>query len=291
MKIYHWWQACRPKTLIVSIAPVALGVCLATHDGYFNLKVAITTLFSAIFIQIGTNLVNDLYDYLKGADTNERLGPKRILQSNLLSIEAVKTGIYLVFLIALILGSYLVYVGGYPILIIGSFALISSFCYTAGPLPLAYIGLGDIFVFIFFGIIAVPGTYYLQGGELWNLSSLMIGIPIGFLGVSILMVNNIRDVSLDEKVGKKTIVVRFGLVVSKVIFSLMLVLPFIAIFILFLFWDYHFPFALLLFLIPFAVKLMVDITYKHGSELNQVLINTINFLRMFSLILMIGLLL
>lgn len=290
MQIYYWWQACRPKTLIVSIAPVALGICLAIHDEYFNLAVAIVTMLSAIFIQIATNLVNDVYDYLKGADTDARLGPPRVIQSKMLSVGTVKFGIYIVFSIALSLGLYLVYVGGYPILIIGSLSLISAFCYTAGPFPLAYNGLGDIFVFIFFGIIAVPGTYYLQGGELWNLNSLMIGLPIGFLGVSILMVNNIRDVIIDKKVGKKTIVVRFGLGISRLIFVLTLVLPFVVIFILFLFWDYHYPFALLLFLMPSAIKLMIDISYKQGSELNQVLDGTINFLRIFSLVVMIGLL-
>ena len=150
MNLQSLWIASRPKTLIVSIAPVLLGLALSLNKEVFSSTlVALLTLFASIFIQLGTNYINDLYDYLSGADDENRLGPIRVVQAGLLSQNQIKKAALFSFGIALVIGIYLVFIGGIPILLIGSFALISGYCYTGGPYPLGYNGLGDIFVFIY----------------------------------------------------------------------------------------------------------------------------------------------
>ena len=291
MNIQAWWIAFRPKTLIVSIAPVALGLALADHNGNFtSVLIGILTLCAAVLIQIGTNLINDVYDFLSGADTDNRLGPARAVQSGLLPVRKVKLGAYVCFLMALLIGAYLVYEGGIPILLIGSFALISGYCYTAGPYPLGYNGFGDLFVFIFFGLIATPGTYYLQTNILFDINAILIGSAIGFLAVAVLCVNNIRDINSDKKVGKKTLAVRFGFKPVIILYDLMIVLSYVSIGMLF--FNENFVWSLSLFLlaltIPMAVNLLIDIHRKKGQELNGVLNKTIIFMRLFSFILIIG---
>ena len=294
MNIQAWWIAFRPQTLIVSIAPVLLGLSLAIHNNTFkSILIGVLTLISAILIQIGTNLINDLYDFIKGADDDERLGPTRVTQSGLLSKKEIKLGAFFCFFIALLIGVFLVIKGGILILLIGSFAIVSGYCYTAGPYPLGYNGLGDIFVFIFFGLIAVPGTYYLQNNSLFDADSILIGSAIGFIAVAILCVNNIRDIESDKKVGKKTLAVRFGAIKVIILYDLMLILSYVCIVILFFgknfFWDSKL--CLLILSIPMAGKLIIDIHKKTGKELNYVLASTINFMRVFFILLMIGIIL
>ena len=294
MNIQAWWIAFRPKTLIVSIAPVALGLALAVHNNNFtSVLIGVLTLCAAVLIQIGTNLINDVYDFLSGADTQDRLGPIRVVQSGLLSEKKVKLGAYVCFLMALLIGIYLVYKGGIPILLIGSFALISGYCYTAGPYPLGYNGFGDLFVFIFFGLIATPGTYYLQTNILFDINAILIGSAIGFLAVAILCVNNIRDINSDKKVGKKTLAVRFGFKPVIILYDLMIVLSYASIGMLF--FNENFVWSLSLFLItltiPMAINLLIDIHRKKDKELNSVLIKTVIFMRLFSFILIIGIIL
>ena len=294
MNIQSWWIASRPKTLIVSIAPVLLGLALSFNNQVFSsIVVGILTLIAAILIQLGTNFINDLHDFLSGADDQNRLGPTRAVQAGLLSERQVRLGASLCFGIALLIGVYLVLIGGVPILLIGSFALISGYCYTAGPYPLGYNGLGDIFVFIFFGLIAVPGTYYLQSGILFDIDSIIIGSSIGFIAVAILCVNNIRDVQSDYKAGKKTLAVRFGVFPIIIMYNLMITCAYVCILILLnrsiFYWDLDL--CLLFLSIPIAIKLMIDIHIKHGKELNAVLIGTSNFMRTFFLLLILGILL
>ena len=297
MNINNWWIASRPKTLIVSIAPVFLGLSLAFHNGYFNsFFIGLFTLIAAILIQIGTNLINDLYDFLNGADNANRIGPVRVVQSGLLSESSVRLGAFLCFGLSLLIGIYLVFIGGIPILLIGSFAVLSGYCYTAGPYPLGYNGLGDIFVFIFFGLIAVPGTYYLQHLQknlLFDIDSILIGSSIGFIAVAILCVNNIRDIISDSNVGKKTLAVRFGKKPIIFLYDAMLILPYVCIFLVFIrdnfYWDLGL--CLLLFSIPIAVKLIIDIHNKEGEDLNSVLIGTISFMKTFSMLLILGIIL
>jgi len=188
--------AIRVKTLIASISPVILASVLSLKYGVFNLMIFSFTLLSSIFIQIGTNFANDLYDYLKGADNQDRLGPTRAVQSQLISINQMKILTFISFSFAIICGFPLVFKGGYPILIIGVVGIIAGYLYTAGPYPLGYNGWGDFFVFCFFGPIAVCGTYYLQN-DLVSLPSVLLGIILGSLSTSLLCVNNIRDVNTD----------------------------------------------------------------------------------------------
>jgi len=294
MNIYAWWTACRPNTLIVSIAPVLIGISLSIHDNNFSsYLVALLTLFSAILIQIGTNFINDLYDFINGADTENRLGPIRATQSGLLSKKQIKIGAFLCFTLALMIGAYLVYIGGFPILIIGLLSLISGYCYTAGPYPLAYHGLGDIFVFIFFGLVAVPGTYYLQNNILFDFDSMLIGSSVGFIAVAILCVNNIRDIDSDAKVGKKTLAVRFGKNKITILYDIMLLSAYLSILILISKEDFYNQIGLfLLFLsFPVALKLIFDIHQKNGEALNLILARTAILLRTFSFLLIIGILL
>ena len=297
MNIQAWWIAFRPKTLIVSIAPVFLGVALAYHDNpnQVNWVIGILTLMASVLIQIGTNLVNDVYDFIKGADDKDRLGPMRVTQSGLLSEKKVKNGAFLCFFLALLIGVYLVYQGGVPILLIGSFAIISGYCYTAGPYPLGYNGLGDIFVFIFFGLIAVPGTYYLQSGILFSKESILIGSTIGFIAVAILCVNNIRDIESDKKAGKKTLAVRFGRKAIILLYDLMIFLPYICISMLFFnkngLFFFDLTLCLLLLSVPVAISLIIDIHNQHNKELNNILIRTALFMRMYFMLLMVGIVL
>jgi len=294
MNLKAWGIAVRPKTLIVSIAPVLLGLSLSIHNENFNsILIGILTLSSAILIQIGTNLINDLYDFISGADDINRLGPERAVQSGILSQKEIKFGAFFCFILALCIGIYLVFIGGMPIFLIGSFALMSGYCYTAGPYPLGYNGLGDIFVFIFFGLIAVPGTYYLQNNILFDIDSIFIGCSIGCIAVAILCVNNIRDIKSDQKAGKKTLAVRFGRYPIIILYDVMIILSYVCILFIFLgktfYWDLSL--CLLMFSLPIAIKLIIDIHNKFGKELNSVLSDTANFMRVFSTLLIIGIVL
>jgi 1,4-dihydroxy-2-naphthoate octaprenyltransferase len=208
-KIESWFLASRPKTLPAAVMPVFVGTAIAIHDGVFFAPAAIVALICSVLIQIGTNFINDLYDYLKGSDKKERVGPVRVLASGLISVNEMKIGIAIVFGSAFLLGLYLVYISDWVIFIIGILSLIAGYAYTAGPYPLAYNGLGDIFVFIFFGFVGTIGTYYIQTLEItpfvfWS------SIPVGALITNILVVNNYRDIDEDKVAGKRTLAVMYG---------------------------------------------------------------------------------
>lgn len=202
-------MACRPKTLPVAVAPVVIGAAMAYGDGAFHFLSAFLCLVCALLIQIGTNLANDYFDFKKGADTAQRSGPTRVTQAGLLSPQAVKRGFIFVFAAALLASAYLVLRGGVPIVVIGILSIASGILYTAGRKPLGYIGLGEFFVFIFFGPVAVAGTYYAQS-LVWNNAAVLAGLGAGALSVSMLCVNNYRDIATDALAGKRTLAVRFG---------------------------------------------------------------------------------
>jgi 1,4-dihydroxy-2-naphthoate octaprenyltransferase len=204
-----WLMASRPKTLPAATAPVLVGTAAAFYNQTFSLFPALAALAGALLIQIATNFANDVFDYKKGADTSERLGPVRVTAAGLLTPKEVFTGMWVVFGLATLVGVYLVIVGGLPIVIIGLLSIASGIAYTGGPFPLGYNGLGDIFVFIFFGLVAVCGTYYVQAGTVGALAW-WCAIPIGLLATAIIVVNNLRDVKTDTVVGKKTMAVRIG---------------------------------------------------------------------------------
>lgn len=208
-KLKIWLASFRPKTLTASIAPVLIGAALAFKDGQIDPLVLALTFAAALLIQIGTNLANDYYDFLKGADTKHRLGPTRATQAGLVTPKQMKFAFLFTFALAASCGLYLVYKGGVPILTIGMVSIICGILYTAGPFPLAYYGLGDIFVLIFFGPVAVGGTYYLQTHAI-NSNVIIAGLAPGLISVAILTVNNLRDISTDKSANKKTMAVRLG---------------------------------------------------------------------------------
>lgn len=204
-----WLLASRPKTLWAAFVPVLIGTAMAHEDGLVHWLSAVAALFGALAIQVGTNLVNDYSDFSKGADTADRKGPVRVTQSGLLAPRTVLIGAIAVFGLAAASGLYLIARGGWPILMVGVLSIASGFLYTAGPKPLGYLGLGDFFAFVFFGPVAVGGTYYVQALDLsWIV--VVAGLAPGFLSVALLSVNNLRDIEEDAAVGKQTLAVRFG---------------------------------------------------------------------------------
>jgi len=209
MKLSSWILAIRPKTLPAAIAPVAIGTAMAYGDGLFHAPSALMALSAALCIQIGTNLANDYFDFKKGADTADRKGPTRVTQAGLIKPQAVLAAAVIFFVLAALSSIYLVHRAGPCILIIAAASIISGIFYTAGPKPLGYLGLGDIFVLIFFGPVAVGGTYYCQALEI-NWAVVIAGLGPGFLSMAILAVNNLRDIDTDRRAGKLTLAVRFG---------------------------------------------------------------------------------
>lgn len=207
--LFAWWLAIRPRTLVVGAVPVVVGTALAMRTGVWSLPRALAALAGALLIQIGTNLANDYYDHVRGADGTDRLGPPRASAQGWLQPSAVKAGAFVCFALAVISGAYLVAVGGWPVLVIGLTSVIAGYAYTGGPFPLGYHGLGDVFVWVFFGFVAVGGTYFVQAG-LPGWAELLSGAAVGALGVGILAVNNLRDRVTDVNVGKRTLAVRFG---------------------------------------------------------------------------------
>lgn len=204
-----WVLASRLRTLPAAIAPVLIGLALSYKDGFMDWPIALVTMLGAIFIQIGTNFANDYFDFVNGTDTEERVGPVRVTQAGILKPSEVKMGFILTFVLSAVCGAYLIYHGGMPIVIIGIFSIACGILYTAGPKPLGYIGLGDILVLIFFGPVAVNGTYYLQSGTI-NTATIIASLAPGFLSTAILTVNNLRDRETDSKTGKGTLAVRLG---------------------------------------------------------------------------------
>ena len=220
--VQTWLLAMRPKTLPAAAAPVIVGTAVAFREGVFRPGPALAALVGALLIQIGANLANDVLDYKKGADTQARLGPLRVTQAGLLAPVQVLTGVWLTFGLAVLVGVYLVIVGGWPIILVGLFSIAAGLAYTGGPFPLGYLGLGDVFVFIFFGLAAVCGTYYVQAGTVSTVA-IWSAVPIGLLATAILAVNNLRDIETDAQAGKKTLAVRFGVSGARLEYLLMII--------------------------------------------------------------------
>jgi 1,4-dihydroxy-2-naphthoate octaprenyltransferase len=204
-----WVHAARPKTLSAAFAPVLVGTAIAGSHGVMHLPSALAALAGAFLIQIGTNFANDYGDFRSGADAHDRKGPLRITQAGLVSPAAMLRATVLVFAAACVVSAYLVWRAGWPLLVVGFLAIASGILYTAGPWPLGYLGLGDVFVLVFFGPVAVGGTYYAQALAL-PAAVPLAGLGPGLLAVAILIVNNLRDVDGDALAGKRTLAVRFG---------------------------------------------------------------------------------
>lgn len=207
-----WLLAARPATLPAAVVPVLVGTAAGAMEvgaARFHALPFVAALVAALLIQVATNFANDYSDFHRGADTAERLGPTRVTQSGLLTPPQVLRGIIVTFGAAVLLGLYLVWVGGWPILVIGVASILAGLAYTGGPWPFGYHGLGDLFVFVFFGLVAVAGSAYLQTGR-WTLLALAAAIPVGLLCTNILVVNNLRDLPTDRAAGKGTLAVRIG---------------------------------------------------------------------------------
>jgi len=282
-----WWMAARPKTLSASVVPVIVGSALAYAYRQAQALPALAALLGAVLIQIGTNFINDYYDFKKGADTRERLGPARVTQSGLMSPAAVLISGLTCFAAAFLLGVYLVAMGGWPIAVVGLFSLLCGYAYTGGPLPLGYLGLGDVLVFIFFGLVAVSGTYFVQAhqlpGTVW-----LAGAAVGSLATAILVVNNLRDVATDGKANKRTLVVRFGTRAARLEYALLLAVAYLAPLAL---WASGLqPWVLLSWLsLPLAIRCLRSVFTQKGTALNPVLGQTSRLELVFGLLLSIGL--
>ncbi len=286
-KLEAWILASRPKTLLAAFVPVVTGTAIAISDGMFNALAAVDALICALLIQIGTNFSNDLFDYLAGTDSPGRLGPKRALAEGWISVKEMKIGTALTFGITFILGLYLVYLGGWVILLIGVLSILAGIAYTTGPIPLSYNGLGDIFSFLFFGLIGTIGTYYVQSLRISSLAVLS-SIPVGALVTNILIVNNYRDIDEDRLAGKKTLAVIFGKRFSRIqylIFSIVSYL--IPVFVFFFYKQSYFVFLPLLS-IPLAVKLVKMIYTLDGKELNKTLELTAKLSGIYGILFAIG---
>lgn len=204
-----WIAAARPRTLAAAVVPVAVGLAVAARSGAFDPALALATLAAALLIQIGTNLANDYFDFRSGADGADRLGPLRVTSAGLVAPGAVLAAACATLGAAAGVGVALVAVGGWPILAVGVASIACAVGYTGGPFPLASHGLGDAFVFAFFGVVAVVGTAFLQTGRIEPLA-LAASLPVGALATAILVVNNVRDRRSDERSGKRTLAVRLG---------------------------------------------------------------------------------
>jgi len=263
----HWLLAARPKTLSASIVPVLIGTSLAPHPPRWGIFAS--ALAGALFIQIGTNLVNDALDFRKGADTHERVGPLRVTQAGLVSAERVMLGAYVCFVLAALCGVPLILRAGWPLLAIGVTSIAAAYAYTGGPYPLAYNGLGELFVMIFFGVIAVGGSYYVQTLTIDG-PVIAAGIAAGSLATVLLVINNLRDVPGDARTGKRTMAVRFGERFARAEVVFFVLLPFAAIAVVAVMrsrWMLVLP-ALAL---PLAVAVIFCAFRSSGASLNRCL--------------------
>lgn len=283
-----WIQAIRPKTLTAGLVPVLVGSALAHHHGSFRVLPALAALFGALLIQIGTNLTNDYYDFKKGADTAERMGPKRVTQAGLIAPSTVLAGALASFGLAVLIGLYLVFVGGWPVIAIGVASVLSGYAYTGGPFPLGYHGLGDLFVFVFFGFVAVAGTYFVQTLHL-DPAVWLAAIPVGGIGTALLVVNNLRDMSTDVKAGKRTLAVRFGANFAKTEYVTLLLASYAAPVIMVLRGDATYWTLLPLLSIPFAIPPLRLVFTQSGPVLNNGLHGTARLQLVFGLLFAIGL--
>jgi 1,4-dihydroxy-2-naphthoate octaprenyltransferase len=222
-----WVLAARPRTLTAAVTPVVVGTAVAASQGSFRPVPALAALLSAISLQIGTNLANDFHDFERGADTAERVGPRRVTQSGLVPPRTVRAAAIGMFALAFALGIYLTAVGGWPILAVGIASIAAGWAYTGGPWPLGYHGLGDAFVFVFFGLVAVTGTVYVQAHSV-PAAAWIAAVPVGALATAILVVNNLRDIVTDAKAGKRTLATRIGVGATRAQYVLLLVVAFAA---------------------------------------------------------------
>ncbi|MCX5759507.1 MAG: 1,4-dihydroxy-2-naphthoate polyprenyltransferase [Candidatus Hydrogenedentes bacterium] len=283
-----WLLAARPKTLAAGIAPVIIGTAMALADRRFHALSAFCALAGAILIQIGTNFANDYFDAAKGSDTEERIGPMRVVQAGLISPGAMRLATALVFLAACTPGLYLVQRGGWPFVAIGLVSILCGVLYTGGPSPLGYLGLGDFFVLVFFGPIAVGGTYYVQALALPP-EVAIAGIAPGLFSVAILTVNNLRDIEQDRQAGKRTLPVRFGRTFARIEYAVALIVAGAVVPLLLAWLTGRWGVVASILALAAAVPTIRDVfTKTDGPSLNAALARTGQLLLLFAILFSVG---
>ena len=266
-----WLQASRPRTLTAALVPIWVGSALALKmTGMGSARLGIFALLSSVLIQVGTNLINDAMDFKKGADTAERVGPKRVTQSGVFRVEQVWWAGLFCFFLAALLGLPLVMQGGWPIIAVGCLSLLAGYAYTGGPYPLAYRGWGDFFVLVFFGWVAVGGMYYLNTGS-FHPAAWVAGTQVGMLATVLIAINNARDAETDRKVGKMTLAARFGVGFAQQEIRLLFLATYLLQFYWLdqkMIWAFYFPLGLL----PRVVFLLWRLSrVKPGAAFNALL--------------------
>jgi 1,4-dihydroxy-2-naphthoate octaprenyltransferase len=282
-----WILAARPKTLFASIAPVLIGIAMAYSDGGFHGLSALVALACAILIQIAANFANDLFDFEKGADTELRQGPVRVTHAGWVAPETMKRATLWVIVLIALGGLYLVWRGGWPIALIGVFSVAAGLLYTGGPYPLGYMGLGDVLVLIFFGPVAVAGTYYVQTLSV-TAAVLVAGLSPGLLSVAILTVNNARDMDEDLTTGKRTLVVRFGRGFACAEYISAVVLACLLPLLLYLVSGGHVYSVAAAAVVFLAVPMFRKVCTSAGPALNPVLASTAKLLLIYSALFSLG---
>jgi 1,4-dihydroxy-2-naphthoate octaprenyltransferase len=283
-----WIIAARPRTLPAAIAPVLVGTALAGTEGVFHALAFVCALIGSVFIQIGTNLSNDYSDARRGADTEDRLGPVRVTAGGLMPPKQVLVGTYVAFGIAVAAGAYLIAIAGWQLLVVGAASILAGVLYTGGPRPYGYEGLGELFVFLFFGVVAVVGSYYVQIQDLeWIVFAL--SVPVGLLVSAILVVNNIRDIETDRRAGKRTLAVRLGRERARILFMAMVGVAFVVPVIVWLAGGLSAWLLLTLAALPLVPPLVRTVnTRSDGPSLNRALADTGRLVAVFSLLLAAG---
>lgn len=284
-----WMLAIRPRTLPAAASGVAMGCALAWKDGAFQLLPALAALAVALLLQIGSNVANDVFDFERGADTAERQGPLRVTQAGLLTPAQVKRGLWVIFGLAALFGLYLAFLRGWVVIVIGLAAMLSAIAYTGGPFPLGYYGLGDLFVFIFFGLAAVAGTYFVQAGSV-SAAAWWMSAPVGLIVTAILVVNNLRDIENDRKAGKHTLAVRLGERGTRLEYLLCLIFAYLIVPLAAWLGLIPWPAMLAWLSLPLAAKSTRTVFTQRGRPLNAALAGTGQTALAFSLLFWAGML-
>jgi 1,4-dihydroxy-2-naphthoate octaprenyltransferase len=286
-----WLMAARVRTLPAAVAPVLVGTSLAGFQDVFHPLRFIAALIGAIFIQVGTNLSNDYSDARRGADTEDRLGPVRVTAGGLVPPQRVLLATYLSFGIAVLAGIYLIVVAGWQLLLVGAASILAGVLYTGGPRPYGYEGLGEVFVFLFFGIVAVAGSYFVQVKHLdWE--AFALAVPVGLLASGILVVNNVRDIDTDRRAGKRTLAVRLGRARTRTLFAAMVYLAYPLALVTWLFGPLGGWLVLPWLTIPIAAAVVRTVrNHTDGPTLNGALARTGQLQLAFCVCLSVGLLL
>ena len=283
-----WIIAARPRTLPAAIAPVLVGTALAGTEDVFRPLAFVCALIGSVFIQIGTNLSNDYSDARRGADTEDRLGPVRVTAGGLMPPKQVLVGTYVAFGIAVGAGAYLIAIAGWQLLVVGAASILAGVLYTGGPRPYGYEGLGELFVFLFFGVVAVVGSYYVQTENL-HWTAFALSVPVGLLVSAILVVNNVRDIETDRRAGKRTLAVRIGRERARRLFAAMLVLAFVVPVAVWLAGGLSAWLLLTFAAFPLVPPLVRTVsTRTDGPSLNRALADTGRLVAVFSLLLAAG---